>query len=1063
LLGKITKKVFGTKSEREWKRLLPLVEEINGFQADLEPLSDDELRAKTEEFRAVIRERLGELEDELSELNQRMASEEDEAALADLRVERETLEKRIHEEEEDALREIMLEAFAVVKDACRRLLGKTWDVSGIETEWYMVPFDVQLAGAVVLHEGKIAEMATGEGKTLVATMPLYLNALTSKGAHLVTVNDYLASRDREWMGKVFEFLGLSVGCIQTGMDPEERKVQYGCDITYGTNNEFGFDYLRDNMTRTPEHRVQRGHHYVIVDEVDSVLVDEARTPLIISGPVEHSTQEFDKWKRAVGELVHRQALLVNKTIAEAEALLDQGKEDEAGVKLLMAQRGGPKNKRLLKVLKEAGTQRLLERTEVEYRRDKRLHELDEELYYNIDERSNVVDLSLESKKFLAPRDDPDFFTPPDLSTELNRIDEAENLSPREKAVEKRHLYEKNAEKVDLNNTIRQLLRAHALFEKDVEYVVQDGRVIIVDEFTGRLMPGRRYSDGLHEAIEAKENVKVGQQTQTFATVTLQNYFRMYDKLAGMTGTAETEAQEFWEIYKLDVIVMPTNEPVRRIDYDDVIYKTRREKYNAVIEEIEEMHKAGRPVLVGTVSVDVSETLSRMLSRKGIDHSVLNAKHHQREAEIVAHAGEAGRVTIATNMAGRGTDIKLGSGVVKCEKCCIICEEKDCGNCNHEYREDECKAGVPCGLHILGTERHDARRIDRQLRGRSGRQGDPGSSRFYLSLEDNLMRLFGSDRIAGVMDRLGVKEGEAIHHPLVTRAISGAQRRVETFNFDIRKRLLEYDDVMNEQRSEIYRFRNEILDSRNPKGRILEIVEQLVEDLVRRHSDPKTYSEEWNWEGLREELARIFLIDLQIPAEKREGMDQNDLKERLTEAVRFAYAKREEVLGDEEMRSLEKNVMLHVVDSKWRDNLYELDALREGIHFRAYAHKDPLVEYKTESFRLFHELKDSIFEEIVSLLFRIDVRPVEKEEKKRTRAYKPGAVELPAAEAEPAGEGILAPSVSAPTVGRAAKRRRGGEPVAVKQHRREGEKIGRNEPCPCGSGKKYKKCCGKGKV
>jgi preprotein translocase subunit SecA len=760
-------------------------------------------------------------------------------------------------------------------------------------------------------------------------------------------------------------------------------------------------------------------------------------------------------------LVHKQTLSVNKTIAEAEKLLGQGKEDEAGVKLLMAQRGSPKNKRLLKVLKEPGAQRLIERTEVEYRRDKRLHELDEELFYNIDERSNIVDLSVEAKKFLAPGNDPDFFTPPDLATELKSIDEAEHLSPREKAVEKRHLYERNAAKVDLNNTVRQLLRAHALFEKDVEYVVQDGRVLIVDEFTGRLMPGRRYSDGLHEAIEAKENVKVGQQTQTFATVTLQNYFRMYDKLAGMTGTAETEAHEFWEIYKLDVVVMPTNEPVRRIDYDDVIHKTRREKYNAVIEEIESMHEAGRPVLVGTVSVDVSETLSRMLNRKGIKHSVLNAKHHQREAEIVAHAGEAGRVTIATNMAGRGTDIKLGPGVVKCEKCCLLCEDKDCGSCDHEYTEERCREEVPCGLHILGTERHDARRIDRQLRGRSGRQGDPGSSRFYLSLEDNLMRLFGSDRIAGVMDRLGVREGEAIHHPLVTRAISGAQKRVETFNFDIRKRLLEYDDVMNEQRSEIYRFRNEVLDSQNLKGRILEIIDQVTEDIGARHSDPRTYSEEWNWDGLREELGRVFLIDMQIPTDGREGMDQTDLKERLKEAIRLAYAKREEVVGGEEMRSLEKNVMLHVVDSRWRDNLYELDALREGIHFRAYAHKDPLVEYKTESFRLFRELKDSIFEEIISLLFRIDVRPVEREEEEKTRAYKPGAAAAPVV--QPDSEAAESGPAVVPSRERATRRKRGAEALAVKQYRRDSEKIGRNEPCPCGSGKKYKKCCGKGKV
>lgn len=1063
MLGKLTKKVLRTKNEREMRRLTPIVEETNAFQERMKSLSDDELRSKTEEFRSIITEKMRDLEEEYIEIKERMAAEEDEAFLADLRLERESLEKRIHEEEERVLGELMPEAFAAVKDVCRRLVGQKWDVCGIEIEWEMIPFDVQLMGAVVLHEGKIAEMATGEGKTLVATMPLYLNALTGKGAHLVTVNDYLARRDREWMGKVYEFLGLTVGCIQSGMEPEERKDQYSCDIIYGTNNEFGFDYLRDNMSRNPNHRVQRGHHYAIVDEVDSVLVDEARTPLIISGPVEHSTHEqFDKWKKPVDSLVHQQTLLVNKTIAEAESLIKKGDEEEAGVRLLMAQRGAPRNKRLMKLLQEPGVQKLIERTEMEFRRDKKMHELDEKLFYNIDEKSNVVDLSEDAKRFLSPTENPDFFTPPDLATELKRIEENDSLSPREKAVETRHLYQKNAEKVDLNNTIRQLLRAHALFFLDEQYVVQEGRVLIVDEFTGRLMAGRRYSEGLHEAIEAKENVRVGEQTQTFATVTLQNYFRMYNKLAGMTGTAETEAHEFWDIYGLDVIVIPTNEPVRRIDYDDVIYKTRREKYNAVIEEIQAMHQAGRPVLVGTVSVDVSETLSRMLTRKGIKHSVLNAKHHQKEAEIVAHAGEAGRVTIATNMAGRGTDIKLGPGVVKCEKCCVLCEDKDCENCDHEYMERQCKEEMPCGLHILGTERHEARRIDRQLRGRSGRQGDPGSSRFYLSLQDRLMRLFGSDRIAGVMDRLGVQDGEAIHHPLVTRAISGAQKKVEMFNYDIRKRLLEYDDVMNEQRSEIYRFRNEILDSSNLKGRILEIMEQLVERIVEKHADSRTYSEEWDWQGIREDLRRVFLIDLEIPEQRRASLNVEELKGSLLEAVKSAYDGKEKLIGEEQMRALEKSVMLHTVDTEWRDNLYELDALKESIGFRAYAQKDPLVEYKRESYRLFRELKDSIFGEIISLLFRIETRPVEaEEEREKVRAYKPGTAGVVPDEQDAESEEALA--VSAGVGGRGSKRHQSEAGVAIRQYRREGRKIGRNDPCPCGSGKKYKKCCGKGLV
>ena len=1063
MLGKFAKKILGTKNEKEIKRLTPIVGEINAFQESLQSLSDEELRAKTEEFRSLIRERMINLENEYAETKARMAAEEDEAILADLRLQRENLEKRINEEEEKILRELMTEVFAVVKDVCRRLVGQKWDVSGIEIEWNMVPFDVQLMGAIVLHEGKIAEMATGEGKTLVATMPLYLNALTGKGTHLVTVNDYLAKRDKEWMGKVYELLGLTVGCIQGGMEPEERKTQYSCDVTYGTNNEFGFDYLRDNMSRNPDHRVQHGHHYTIVDEVDSVLVDEARTPLIISGPVEHSTHEqFDRWKKPVDALVHKQTLLVNKTIAEAEALLKKGEDDEAGVKLLMAQRGAPRNKRLMKVLQEPGVQKLVERAEIEYIQSKRMHELDEKLLYNIDEKSNVVDLSEDAKGLLSPTKSSDFFTLPDLATELKSIQENDSLSPREKSVESNHLYQKNAEKMDLNNTIRQLLRAHSLFFLDEQYVVQEGRVLIVDEFTGRLMAGRRYSEGLHEAIEAKENVRVGEQTQTFATVTLQNYFRMYQKLAGMTGTAETEAHEFWDIYKLDVIVIPTNEPVRRMNYDDVIYKTRREKYNAVIEEIQKLHQAGRPILVGTVSVDVSETLSRMLTRKGIKHSVLNAKHHQEEAEIVAHAGEAGRVTIATNMAGRGTDIKLGPEVVKCEKCCILCEDKDCENCAHEYMERQCSQEIPCGLHILGTERHEARRIDRQLRGRSGRQGDPGSSRFYLSLQDRLMRLFGSDRIAGVMDKLGVQDGEAIHHPLVTRAISGAQKKVEMFNYDIRKRLLEYDDVMNEQRSEIYRFRNEILDSSNLKGRILEIVEQLVESIVDEHADSRTYSEEWDWEGLRAATRRMFLIDLEIPEEKRASINVEELKENLLEAVKFAYDRKEDVIGAEQMRELEKSVMLHTVDTEWRDNLYELDALKEGIGFRAYAQKDPLVEYKRESYRLFKKLKDSIFGEIISLLFRIEIRAPEAEEKKeKMRAYKPGTAGVVPADQEPRREEAMA--VAAGVGGRSTRREQSEAGVAVRQYRREGKKIGRNDPCPCGSGKKYKKCCGRGLV
>ncbi|MFQ6115635.1 MAG: preprotein translocase subunit SecA, partial [bacterium] len=702
----------------------------------------------------------------------------------------------------ETLDDIMCEAFAAVKETCRRLLGKQWSVRGIKITWDMVPFDVQLFGAIILHQGKVAEMATGEGKTLVATMPLYLNALTGKGAHLATVNDYLASRDREWMGPVYEFLGLTVGVIQNQMDSAQRKIQYACDITYGTANEFGFDYLRDNMCWDKNELVQRGHYYAIVDEADSILIDEARTPLIISGPVERSTHRYEELKRPVENLIRRQNELLNRIILDARRyldvndLLDEGKREEAesllnelqqknsqdgsyftddpwynaGILLLQAKRGGPKHKRLTKILHEPGLQKLIQKVETDFIRDKRLPEIDEDLYFTIDEKTHVVDLTEKGIITLSSNDDPNYFVLHDLGEEFYKIDQDVTLSPQEKQEKKAKIEEAYAEKSEKLHNINQLLKAYSLFEKNVEYIKADGRIKIVDEFTGRILEGRRYSDGLHEAIEAKEGVTIQRETQTLATITLQNYFRLYDKLAGMTGTAYTEAHEFYDVYKLDVVVIPTHKPVRRDDYDDIIYKSKREKYNAIINEIEEMHKIGRPVLVGTISVDVSETLERMLRSRNIKASVLNAKRHQQEAEIVARAGMPGAVTISTNMAGRGTDIKLAPEVVKLG-----------------------------GLHIVGTERHESRRIDRQLRGRSGRQGDAGSSRFYLSLEDDLMRLFGSDRVAGIMDRLGIQEDEPIQHPMVTRSIERAQKRVEMHNFDIRKHLLEYDDVMDRQR------------------------------------------------------------------------------------------------------------------------------------------------------------------------------------------------------------------------------------------------------------------------
>ncbi|MFA6472232.1 MAG: preprotein translocase subunit SecA, partial [Candidatus Latescibacterota bacterium] len=707
--GALTK-VFGSKNEREIKSLQPFVDEINEIYADLSSLTDEELKGKTAEFR------------------QRLADGE-------------------------TTDDIMTEAYACVKEVCRRLVGKKWIVTGREITWDMIPFDCQLIGAIVLHQGKIAEMATGEGKSLVATMPLYLNALPGNGAHFVTVNDYLVLRDVEWYGKIYEMLGLTVGSLVSDTSTEEHKAAYDCDITYGTNNEFGFDYLRDNMAIRPEDVVQRGFYYTLVDEVDSVLIDEARTPLIISGPVGGtSTQKYDEMKPLVSGLVAQQMHLINSKLAEAQKLLDNGKEYEAGILLLQSQRGTPKNKRLMKLVADRPEmKKLITTVENDYLRDKRMTEIDEELLFVVDEKNHTIIFTDKALNGMR-QEERDVFVIPDLNEEISTIESDDTLSAEEKIIKQEQLTTEFAVKTEKIHNANQLLRAYTLYEKDQQYVIQDGKVMIVDEFTGRLMTGRRYSDGLHQALEAKENVHIEQETQTLATITLQNYFRMYEKLAGMTGTAETEASEFWEIYKLEVVVIPTNKPCIRVDGEDQIYRTRREKYNAIIQEISRLHAMGRPLLVGTVSVEVSETLSRMLKRAGIMHNVLNAKYHQREAEIISLAGKKGTVTIATNMAGRGTDIKLDPDV-------RTMDDPD----------------IPGGLQIIGTERHEARRIDRQLRGRSGRQGDPGSSMFFLSLEDDLMRLFGSDRIAGIMSKLGVEEGEVITHSMVTKAIDRAQK------------------------------------------------------------------------------------------------------------------------------------------------------------------------------------------------------------------------------------------------------------------------------------------------
>jgi len=803
-------KAFGTKSDREIKSLWPVVNEIKQIAETLKNKSDEDLIQRTNEMRSVVISAREKVEQELS----------------DKRIDNDEAKKQILSAERKKLDELLPEAFAIVKETCRRLIGQSWRVVGQEIKWEMDPYDVQLIGAIILYRGKVAEMKTGEGKTLVATMPMYLNALTGRSAHLITVNDYLAQRDAEWMGEIYKRLGLSVGFILNTMDNTQRRAAYNCDITYGTNNEFGFDYLRDNMSLTPEDQVQRGYAYAIVDEVDSVLIDEARTPLIISGSVDAPVDSsYKDLKPAVQLLYRKQNTLVSELVREAENLLKDGKDDEAGLKILQANRGMPKHPRLMKLFQEPGMIKLMRGIESNFLRDKKLHEVDDDLYFSVDEKSHVLDITDKGRITLSP-DNPETFVIPDLGELLNDIDKNEGLSPPDRAREVEKAHQLHAERSGKIHNFNQLLRAYSMYEKDVEYVVQNGKVLIVDEFTGRILPGRRYSEGLHQALEAKENVTIERETQTLATITIQNYFRLYNRLSGMTGTAETEAEELGSIYNLDVTVITTNVDIIRIDHQDLIYKTKREKYNAVIDEIADCHKRGQPTLVGTITVDVSELLSRMLKRSGIPHNVLNAKQHKSEAEIVQRAGQPGAVTIATNMAGRGTDIKLGDGV------------KELG-----------------GLHIIGTERHESRRIDLQLRGRSGRQGDEGSSRFYLSLEDDLMRLFGSDRVAAIMDRMGVADGEVITAGMVTRAISNSQKKVETRNYGIRKHLLEYDDVMNQQRQVVYAMRNQSLHGKNMKDTVIEFIEDFIDDSLIEHADNNVI--DWDWISLRQNLASHF--------------------------------------------------------------------------------------------------------------------------------------------------------------------------------------------------------------
>ncbi len=1025
MIGYIVKKFIGSKNEREVKRLRPMVERLNQLETELQKLPDDALRQKT----AAWKEELSKIED--------------------------------NEELARRLNEILPDAFAVVKNACRRLWGTEIIVRDHPLKWEMIPFDVQLIGGYALHSGRIAEMATGEGKTLVATLPVYLNALSGRGVHVVTVNDYLAARDSEWMGAVYRFLGLTVGCILHDQSPNVRREQYNCDITYGTNAEFGFDYLRDNgMAVRKEDQVQRGHYFAIVDEVDSILIDEARVPLIISGPamVAHDEQ-YAQFKPQVESIFNAQQRLCNRFLSEAEELLralrpedgSNPKNPEAtarqiGLLLYRVKIGQPTSEGLMKLLEVPENLKLMNQAELQLHADQKKIELyaeKEQLFFAIDEKSHEADLTEKGRNFLSPKD-PDAFMLPDLTVALHEIDAGPETDPRKRAEAKAKLQAEYQAKAQKIHAISQLLKAYCLYLKDVQYVVQDNKVIIVDENTGRLMTGRRWSDGLHQAVEAKEGVAIERETQTLATITIQNYFRLYHKLAGMTGTAETEAGEFFDIYKLGVLVIPTNKPVARKDANDSVYKTKREKYSAVLNEIKQIHGQGRPILVGTISVEVSELLSRMLKREGIIHSVLNAKYHQQEAEIVARAGQRGAVTIATNMAGRGTDIKLGPGV------------PDIG-----------------GLHVIGTERHEARRIDRQLRGRCARQGDPGSSHFFIGLEDDLMRLFGSDRIVKYMERMGLEEGQELEHPLLNRSIEQAQKRVEQHNFQIRKRTLEYDDVMNKQREVIYGFRNEIIHAADVRDRLMDIMEEVVIQKVEQFTNGEDDQHEWNTRALADWVNLNFPLGMpeeEILKAAKSGKEapiagsvyngftpaQFAACNFISESVRKAYELKISFENPQALKEIERYTILTAIDELWQEHLYEMDTLRYSIGLRAHGQRDPLIEYKAEAFKIFEELMVNIKSRICHNIFRsasslMAFENFLRNAPQKTSHESTSAFGGPATGADPNGAG--APRAS-DVVSEAAAAVERNKPV------RSGPKVGRNDPCPCRSGKKFKHCCGK---
>ncbi|MCQ2319726.1 MAG: preprotein translocase subunit SecA [Bacteroidales bacterium] len=1090
------KKLFGDKATRDNKALEPILQKTLKAYEEIVKLDIDALRHKTVEFKEYIKQKTASVVEEINglkakaETNYDMDPDEKEKIYSQI----DKLEKKELELIEDALNELLPQAFSVVKAAAkyfcehetvevtatdldRDLAAKydhvtiegdkayfknSWTAGGNTVTWDMVHYDVQIIGGIVLHQGKIAEMATGEGKTLVATLPVYLNALAGKGVHVVTVNDYLAKRDSEWMGAMYEFLGLTVDCIDKHQpNSAARRRAYLADITYGTNNEFGFDYLRDNMTGDPNELVQRKHHYAIVDEVDSVLIDDARTPLIISGPTPRGDQqEFDQLKPDVVKLYEEQKRFVTLILAEAKKILTnpEATEEEkrhGADQLFRAYRGLPKNNALIKFLSEEGMRSLLQKTEGFYMQNhnENMHIIDDELYFVIDEKLNTVDLTDKGiDKLTAAYNTPDFFILPDVGAEIAEM-EKENLTNDEKVLRKTELMRNFSEKSERLHTVRQLLKAYTLFEKDVDYVIMDNKVKIVDEQTGRIMEGRRWSDGLHQAVEAKENVEVEAATQTYATITLQNYFRMYHKLSGMTGTAETEAGEFWDIYKLDVVVIPTNRPIARHDEEDMIYKTKREKYNAVINEIERLVGEGRPVLVGTTSVEISELLSKLLTRRGIPHNVLNAKLHFKEAQIVKDAGQAGVVTIATNMAGRGTDIKLGPGV------------KEAG-----------------GLAIIGTERHESRRVDRQLRGRSGRQGDPGSSQFFVSLEDNLMRMFGSERIAGIMDRMGLQEGEVIQHPMITKQIEKAQKKVEENHFGVRKHLLEYDDVMNSQREVIYSKRHHALFGERLSIDINNMMYDFGEKLIDEYQDAKDY------DGLQMAVLASMGIDLPFSREEFERSKADVLSEKLFDAALAQYREKSRIIGEKTMPviqnvyerqnrfeniaipitdgkrgmnvivnlkravengarevslCIEKSITLGLIDNAWKEHLRDLDDLKESVQNATYEQKDPLVIYKLESFNLFKAMIEKINEDVISFLMLADIPMPEADTVREHRAQG-----IDRSKIKEQRNDLLTQSHSD------TQEKQVTQPIRVEK------KVGRNDPCPCGSGKKYKNCHGR---